>query len=458
VKAQFEQNKLPGKTKYSGRRRPMTRKSGFKSHPETTGGEFNIADIPACKLKAGQTYELEIDFPRQRPGEFVGFGGWFCSDGPLDIQLQPEIQTRLFSKIYPHPNWSKIGSIWMCKEPISRLLIAFTAQKDCFFATYEFRAGIVTHRHLSEGRQELLGNMYQFAPEALFISHPADVQESRAIYSLRDFTLHLKSCNRCGRFLPINIVDERATLSFSNHCVANRPCKHRGFGLLTHVGNATQLQLEYGFQLECRFCKKFEVNAALNPQRTPAQMKEDGARRRAFELLLAELQGESYQLSYRHKHGRELTDDIFEKFKRCCFKCELPFRSPNEMHLDHTRPLALLWPLDHTATALCCNCNPEKRDRSPSEFYNATELKKLAHLTGIPLGELKKPVPNLAAVRLLQSRLDWFFDTFLKKPEMLEERDGKIAGDLLVKALNKALNKCPGGAPFDVQKQYETRR
>ncbi len=98
-------------------------------------------------------------------------------------------------------------------------------------------------------------------------------------------------------------------------------------------------------QLECRFCKKFEVNAAHNPQRTMAQMKEDAARRRAFELLIEALEGGSAQLRYRHSTGRELSDDVYSNFEGECFKCGEPLKG-RSWHLDHTRPLALLWPLD----------------------------------------------------------------------------------------------------------------
>ena len=64
------------------------------------------------------------------------------------------------------------------------------------------------------------------------------------------------------------------------------------------------------------YCKKYEVNAAHNPQRTSAQMKEDGTRRRAIELLLTELYEHSSQMDYRHNVGSELTNDIWEKFKQ----------------------------------------------------------------------------------------------------------------------------------------------
>jgi hypothetical protein len=85
-------------------------------------------------------------------------------------------------------------------------------------------------------------------------------------------------------------------------------------------------------------------------------------------------------------------------------------------------------------------------------------LQTLAKLTGIPLKELADPTPNLEAVQLLVKRFDWFFDDFLMRPEMIEERDGKLTGELLVKALHKVLNRCAGGAPVNLISTYDKRR
>jgi hypothetical protein len=188
-------------------------------------------------------------------------------------------------------------------------------------------------------------------------------------------------------------------------------------------------------------------------------MKEDGQRRRAFELLLMELLGGSPQLLYRHKTGRELADDIWERFGKKCFNCGTGLPSAKTMHLDHTRPLALLWPLDETATALCGQCNSAKRDRYPADFYKEPgKLEALAALTGIPLAELQSPQPNLPALRLLSERLGWFFGDFLQRPEHLKERDGKIVGELIVKALQKAINAAPEGDRLDLASAFEGLR
>jgi hypothetical protein len=104
-----------------------------------------------------------------------------------------------------------------------------------------------------------------------------------------------KSCNRCSRFLPIDIEHDRNTLSYSNHCVSRAPCQHSAFstyrvlsgstvGIASHVvdGNVTS---RHGHQLECKACKKFFVNLPLNPLRNSTQHREDGLRRRALEIL-----------------------------------------------------------------------------------------------------------------------------------------------------------------------------
>ena len=128
------------------------------------------------------------------------------------------------------------------------------------------------------------------------------------------------------------------------------------------------------------------------------------------------------------------------------------------MNLDHTRPLAFLWPLDGTATALCKSCNGLKRDRSPQDFYTVEALARLSQITGIPLEDLQHDRPNEAALDLLLERLDWFFDDFLSRDEMTKERDGKITGELVVKALQRVLARSPRYRDVDLQADYERRR
>jgi len=459
--------KLPGKTTFSGRRRSVTRRSGFKAHEGATGGEYRVDDVDSVALPAGERIEITFEFPPIPPGALAGFGCWFCATGDVNtvvtdnpaVVAVTEYPSRISKTSYPFPNWNKIGGLWHVLETRAqpRITVIVSAVTDGDVAIYRPHCGIVAHRHLTGARPELLSNIHECSPEANFVSEAGAVRIDSPTASGAPIPLVTKSCNRCARFLPINTANERSSLSFSNHCVAahRRPCKHRGFGLLRPVQpDRPELELDYGFQLECRYCKKFEVNAAHNPKRTAAQMKEDGARRRAFELLIQALIGGSEQLAYRTKTGRELSDDVLQRFDGKCFNCSRSLQ--DGWDLDHTRPLALLWPLDETATALCGECNSAKRDRPPSQFYTRDQIRRLAVIVGLTEADLLNPSPNLAILRQLLDRLPWFFDSFLTTEEMTKERDGKTAGELLVKALDKVI--AAAGLPIRLMKELERRR
>jgi hypothetical protein len=456
--------KLPGKTLYAGRRRATTRSSGFKVHKDTTGGEFRRHLEKKVPLQAGEEVTVTFSIAGHSKGDLIGYGLWFWRTVGVACTLEGSPDKRTLTE-YGDDSWNKAGSMWRAEDgsPIE-VTLRLTAAKKAVVALYAPMCGVIRHKYLDNARPELMRNMYQFSPEALFISEDdagevtIDADEGA---SVSEQSLILKSCNRCGRFLPVNVPVERDQLSFSNHCVAEhrRPCKHATFGRLRNTENKREvLQLDYGYQLECRFCKKFEVNAAHNPQRTSAQMKEDGARRRAFELLLAELYGGTPQLRYRHEKGTELADDVWERFGRACFNCGTKLASARDMHLDHTRPLALLWPLDGTATALCGSCNSEKRDRAPSDFYTPAKLLALAKITGLPPAELEKAHPHDDALDRLLEKLDWFFGEFLLREEMTKERDGKVAGELVVKALQKVLARSQKHKGVNLQAAYERLR
>jgi hypothetical protein len=454
--------KIPGKTEYAGRRRAMTRTSGFKVHKDTTGGEFRRVNEGVYRLKGGDRIQIIFRISGHNSEDLLGYGFWiwYTSGVKLSITGGPDKKTITE---YQNDSWNKIGSIWKATDPASiEIVITFSAESFAELAIYEPICGRIRHMHLDDARTALLKNMFEFSPEALFFDGEI---KAEIIVPLGEKSgeheLILKSCNRCGRYLPINVPMERNQLSFTNHCVAahRRPCKHASFGRLRNIENNEDiLKLDYGFQLECRFCKKFEVNAAHNPQRSSAQMKEDGARRRAFEFLLAELYQGTPQLQYRLKNNSELADDVWNSFDRQCFKCGAPLKTARAMNLDHTRPLAFFWPLDCTATALCKSCNSLKRDRSPSEFYTLDELERLSNITKIPIAELSSDKPNDMAIGLLIKRLDWFFDEFLTRDEMIKERDGKVSGELVVKALQRVLASSTDYQHIDLKAEYERRR
>jgi hypothetical protein len=445
--------KNQGKKDWAVQRRPVTRKSGFSST-----SQLRIRRSSEKALEAGPSNPIILNFtiPKTKSNQWVGWSGYlFAPTGTLITSDSTHGESFIGNP--EDGDWVKFGGLWFEEFESNSFSIRLTIRppRDTSIGIYEILSGIVEHPHLFNSRSGLLKGMYQYSPEANFYLNPISAQlETKNLISSRPVTLTTKSCNRCGRFLPINEISEIHHLAFTNHCKARRPCIHPGFGLLSEEGNESNVvQFEYGFQLECRFCKKFEVNGALNPQRTTGQMKEDGARRRHFELLLEYLYQGSPQLQYKRKFGRELAVDIWEKFDQKCFKCgkEVFVDSNNpegSFNLDHTRPLALLWPLDETATCLCKGCNSSKRDRAPSDFYSDAELKRLAKLTGISLKDLKNPQPNIDALKLIGARREWLMNEFLQLPELQKVRDGKKTSDLVLKALNRVIDICAEPKPI----------
>lgn len=64
--------------------------------------------------------------------------------------------------------------------------------------------------------------------------------------------------------------------------------------------------------------------------------------------------------------------------------------SEAERPLDHTLPVSWLWPLStENATLLCRECNGEKADQWPDQFYTSDQLARLSTITGIPLETLR---------------------------------------------------------------------
>lgn len=288
--------------------------------------------------------------------------------------------------------------------------------------------------------------------------------------------LVIKACNRCARFLPIDAIQEKNTLGFSNHCGKRAPCTHAAFSVLT-IENADEIaeyqegfpivsneqkqyvHLHHGFQLECRPCKKFKVNAPLNPARNSAQRREDSLRRRAFEVLCQELLGTDWIFyQFRRQNKAEFDSSIWEKFDKKCFACGKDLPRVKDMDLDHTLPLAYLWPLDEHATCLCSSCNGQKSDRFPFEFppYLAPgKLEELAEITGIDprlLLDRRKHI-NPSVIDELRSNIVWFFDDFLARDDYQKIREGKKAADIIVASLGRILYEC--SVPLNLVDEYQ---
>ena len=247
-------------------------------------------------------------------------------------------------------------------------------------------------------------------PETFYLTHDAAIEvdlvaeESKHIQIREGAAIKVKKCSYCGRLLPID-PKRLGGLSFHKHNA--KVSKH---------------------QNECRACKKWRINDSFNPLRTTDQLHESSVITRERKLFLRE--PEILQ-EIKERTGAGLKSKVWERFGRSCFRCRRKV-SVDDFQLDHTRPLAYLWPIDEHATCLCANCNNEKKEKFPVDFYTSEQLADLSRITGLSVNDLTaKTLNEIELNRILEDlktfARDWeprtFYATSRKIRELRPEID-----------------------------------
>lgn len=455
------------------RRRDVTRKSGFKVNGVTTGGECKIKHslkYSFNKLLVLKYFEESLTLIElfNRGISMLGYGIYAFpnQDTNVKIELSYTINgckkhTILAEKVLNVSTWNPIGGYEVLdfNDHIItdvELTVSFNCNNEgvISLACDDFKIVDYDYYVNNDVYEDFCKKTYLNIPYILYLENENDFLSLCSIYGAdteeNGEIIVLKSCNRCGRYLPINIEDETSTLGFALHCKKRAPCKHHNFYNYKVMETDDQnyykidngfVYAYYGHQLECKSCKKFFVNAPLNPLRNAQQFKEDGLRRRAFEVLVDNLlDKELIHHEFKKRTKKEFSQFIFDKFGGKCFKCgkELTL---NSMNLDHTMPLAYLYRLDESATCLCDTHNSSKNDHFPCEFYSDDELVELSKITGLEMEILKSKSVNMKVVELLRENIVWFFDIFLAEPDYQKIRDGRLTADKIYSALVRVIPK-----------------
>lgn len=461
-------------------RRGVTRESGYHTCDTTTGGECHIirAERYVCD-RDSVTFVFNRSSVKmvelfKKGISIIAFGGYIYSKEKATISLDMSYSYEGegyaigegWEKTIEADSWSNIGIHAEQTINIDSLLIdvvvkmTITSQCGNILDFVSFDFDIVSNEAFLD--TSCATSFYQ--KTALHIPYlyylrtdlPFDWHLSSQHEFIPGKQVVLKSCNRCGRYLPINIEDELKTLSFSLHCKKRAPCVHttfRAYKIEKLIGlkpsDLRNLNIEdgkvvsyYGHQLECKACKKFFVNAPLNPQRNAQQFKEDGLRRRAIEVLVNSLLDKNLiHFEFERRTKKEFSRYIWEKFNKRCFKCG-PDSEPialGDMALDHTMPLAYLYRLDETATCLCSSHNSQKSDHFPVDYYSEDELERLSSITGLSLTQLHKKEVNQQVLDLLIANVVWFYDEFLMNPDYQKIRDGIRTADKINDSLKRII-------------------
>jgi hypothetical protein len=332
-----------------------------------------IHEFKSLRITATQKplREIKLKQSLEPNGSGIGcFGGYIRMSVPGETSIGVTVDDkRLLTESFTVGHeWSRIGLAFQLETAAQCVVELHMTSETDHVDVWGLDAGSFTHpafRHAVDPTIPDL-NFSHLLPETLYLPHASALtleidKEVTSPFALGEGnSIHLKKCSYCGRMLPID-PDRPGRLAFHKH-------------------NAKLS----GHQNECRACKKWRINNSFNPLRTVDQLNESSLITRERRLLLREPE---ILRSIKERKGRGLKSIIWEKFDKKCFQCGKALEL-REVELDHTRPLAYLWPIDEHATCLCAEHNNFKKDKFPVDFYSMPKLRDLAAITGLSVAEL----------------------------------------------------------------------
>lgn len=336
------------------------------------------------------SYSAEVG--AAEPPGYIGFAGFIAANtaGMATVGLNVGT-TRMTQSLAVDASWRRFG---LAVERSGASLVQ--ASLEVAGATSANLWGVVLDRFLvppailasaaASGRDVDLRtlNEWHLAPETFYFDHglsgtvaPTNVGDLQVS---RGKLIRVKKCSYCGRYLPLD-PDRLGQLSFHAHRA--KVSRH---------------------QNECRACKTWRINGTFNPLRTVDQLNESSLITRERKLLLRE---PMILQKIKNRDGEGLKSQVWRRFGKVCFRCKQPLRLAS-VQLDHTRPLAYLWPIDEHATSLCEMCNNSKHDAFPVDFYTQDQLVELSALCGLPYEALiERRVNPVMLDRILHEIVDF---------------------------------------------------
>jgi hypothetical protein len=335
------------------------------------------------------------------------WGGYALAQAPITAIVTISADDREYRwEVKIDPSWRRLGAL-VTEAPgagIARLTLEWNGDPTPM-DLWGLGMGRPQLPILKSGEPDLeLLRQSHLTPETFYLTHGTSIDIDIAAEASKRFSMqegspiHLKKCSYCGRFLPVDPT-RLGALAFHKHNAK----------LTNH-------------QNECRAFKKWRINDQFNPIRTKDQLHESSVITRERKLFLRE--PEILQ-RIKERTGAGLKSKVWERFGRKCFRCDEQV-ALEDYQLDHTRPLAYLWPIDDHATCLCATCNNEKKEKFPVEFYSAQQLARLSRITGLAVAELRKKQLNEQELARILDDLptfarDWEPRTFLATSRKIRE-------------------------------------
>ncbi len=322
------------------------------------------------------------------------------SNGQLCVETDISLESQRY--------WTRVGLLWTQSQQSASWQVDATWPSTAALVVWGLSLAPLTPpvhvRQFVDATGDGIEYLAQrhLAPEAFYLQHDAAICNGR-LKACPQFTAKHssrenpgKKCSQCQRSLP---VDPRLS---RQRAATRQPTRSPQAMVLAFHGHKAK---RTGYQNECRACKKFEINEFFNRRRTADQLNESSVLTRERKILLRENKVlEEFKQRVSKKGLRHF---VWQRFGRRCFKCKQVVTLKG-FELDHTRPLAYLWPLDEFATCLCATCNNNKKDSFPVDFYSNEELRELARLVGLALKDLRAKTVNQPELDRIRSDIAGF--------------------------------------------------
>jgi hypothetical protein len=387
--------------------------------------ETHVRLSAQLKNTSAEPLHVVFDVPAEIPDASLVWGGYFAAETSTSLTwCFQTAQTVLASGTLSLDNrWSKAGgrTHQTAKEPT---FLTFKIPPNSCIDFWGLSAGLPA---AAIGKYKIdleyvLTPKSNLTPESFYLQHEiainldfSEKSELTTVQTGREIVL--KKCSYCSRLLPLD-PQRLGALAFHKH--NDKRTRH---------------------QNECLSCKKWKINDDLNPTRSTDQLHESSVITRERKLFLREPERlKAFNDRYKDTGLRSY---IWHRFKKKCFFCKEDVEL-NEFQLDHTRPMAYLWPIDEYATCLCASHNNMKKDKFPVDFYNSEQLKELSLITELDIEKLKaKEVNQEELTRILADIVGfaraWEPRTFFATARKIRELSPEIDLEKLLQVENSEL-------------------
>lgn len=245
----------------------MTRRSGNKASGITTGGECIIQNsdefvmkYPSCEF-IFETKNLKLENLFELDMGIIAFGGYIKPSNVISIELEmfyesnsedflikdsrklsSEIRPDIWNGIGIHINQKLDPHIDILIEKVTVIMrISGVAGTNLSFSSFDLNSIDYKDYLSNDFYKPFKQKTNMHIPHIYYLSTEYGIEEY--LISIQGVDENdcigepvvLKGCNRCTRYLPINILSEEDTLAFSLHCKRKHLVNINYFLLITLI-------------------------------------------------------------------------------------------------------------------------------------------------------------------------------------------------------------------------------